>query len=280
MYINDIPFFHSGSGGSGGFSEDDKENIIETIKKVSDDRIKQLIEHNTTALEIPDGTTEISDYQFQNNENLRRVVAPNSLTKIGISSFQNCFRMTGIDGLGGLKEIGNNAFNRCTSLTDIEFPETLKTIGVNAFQDCFSLRNKDLIAPNCERVLSGAFQNCNLTGKLELPNCREINVNAFTGCNFSTLILSNKLEVYGGSQHGLYTCYNLEFVELGEDFNCNGFNLSMSTKYSVETLIGILNSLKDRTGETAYTLTLGATNLAKLTDEQKKIATNKNWGLA
>jgi hypothetical protein len=42
----------------------------------------------------------------------------------------------------------------------------------------------------------------------------------------------------------------------------------------------MLEALADRTGETAYTLTIGATNLNKLTAEQKAIAIGKNWNLA
>lgn len=42
----------------------------------------------------------------------------------------------------------------------------------------------------------------------------------------------------------------------------------------------ILVKLGDNTGQSALTLTLGATNLAKLTDEDKAIATAKNWTLA
>lgn len=38
-----------------------------------------------------------------------------------------------------------------------------------------------------------------------------------------------------------------------------------------------INALKDLTGETSKTLSLGTTNLDKLTDEQKAIATAKNW---
>lgn len=53
------------------------------------------------------------------------------------------------------------------------------------------------------------------------------------------------------------------------DFNVN-----------IQSLIQILNNLADRTGQTRYILTLGPANLAKLTAEQKAIATNKNWTLA
>ena len=56
--------------------------------------------------------------------------------------------------------------------------------------------------------------------------------------------------------------------------------LDVTTKLTVDSMVGIFNNLKDLTGETAKTLTLGSTNLAKLTDEQKAIAINKNWTLA
>ena len=54
-----------------------------------------------------------------------------------------------------------------------------------------------------------------------------------------------------------------------------GVNLkiSASTKFEREDLLVILNNLKTVT--TATTLTMGATNLAKLTEEDKAIATNK-----
>ena len=277
MYINDIPFFSKGSGGSAGLSEQDKQNIIEIADKISADKIKQLLEHNIVALEIPDGTTTISNYQFQNNTDLRKVFAPESLETIGDNAFSGCFRMTGIDGLKGVKEIGTGAFENCYSLTDIEFPETLETINGSAFKNCCSLSNKDLILPNCKTIQMSAFQGCRFTGKLDLRKCTKIELDAFQGSNFSSIVFSSSLTSCDGSYRNPLSFTSLEFVDLGTNFNCNNFSLTSSTLYSIDTLVGVLNSLKDRTGETAYTFMLGATNLAKLTDEQKAIATNKNW---
>ena len=45
-------------------------------------------------------------------------------------------------------------------------------------------------------------------------------------------------------------------------------------------MLNMFTALKDLTGEISQTLTLGSNNLAKLTEEQKAIATNKNWVLA
>ena len=50
-------------------------------------------------------------------------------------------------------------------------------------------------------------------------------------------------------------------------------NISASTKFERSDLLVILNNLKTVTSAT--TLTMGATNLAKLTDEDKAIAINK-----
>jgi hypothetical protein len=46
------------------------------------------------------------------------------------------------------------------------------------------------------------------------------------------------------------------------------------------SLLNILNALCDLTGQTSLTCTLGSTNLARLTDTEKAIATGKNWTLA
>lgn len=48
----------------------------------------------------------------------------------------------------------------------------------------------------------------------------------------------------------------------------------------IELLVDILNNLADLTGETSLNLIMGATLLAKLTDADKAIATQKNWTLS
>ena len=71
-------------------------------------------------------------------------------------------------------------------------------------------------------------------------------------------------------------CNNL--IEIEEVYNIHTpLNFSTNSLLNKSTLLRILNALVDRTDETALTLTLGATNLAKLTDEEKAIATEKNW---
>lgn len=57
----------------------------------------------------------------------------------------------------------------------------------------------------------------------------------------------------------------------------NGFNVQWSNNLTHDSLMSIINALKTFTDGGTHTITLGSTNLAKLTDEEKQIITNKGW---
>lgn len=59
------------------------------------------------------------------------------------------------------------------------------------------------------------------------------------------------------------------------------FDIHYSTKFTREALLEIINNCYDLTTlNSTATLTMGTTNLAKLSEEDKLIATNKGWTLA
>lgn len=89
-------------------------------------------------------------------------------------------------------------------------------------------------------------------------------LNVINGTKFSDMFTwAEKLENFGGLKNAKYS-----------------FSLSNSKKLTHDSLINVLNGLYDLTGSNQQTLTLGTTNLDKLTDQEKAIATNKNWILA
>ena len=72
-------------------------------------------------------------------------------------------------------------------------------------------------------------------------------------------------------------CYNLEAIHM-ININAN-LNITYSQELTREALLEIIGNLKAQTSGTK-TLTMGSTNLEKLTEEDKAIATNKGWTLA
>ena len=153
-------------------------------------------------------------------------------------------------------KIRQGVFNACKNLISITIPNNITSIEATAFSSCSKLKSA-VISAGVTSIKGSAFYGCVALTDITIPNTiTTISVGVFTNCS------------------------KLTNVTLGDGFNCNGLDLSPSTKYSADTLTAMFTALADRTGQEAYTLTLGSTNLAKLSDEQKAIATDKNWTLA
>lgn len=135
-------------------------------------------------------------------------------------------------------------------------PNGITTIRIGAFYGFRNLTTVN-IPTSLEIIGDAAFYNCLGLVKINLPNSL----------------------TFVGSQ-SFYNCTGLTELLLEQGFNCNGLNVSMSTLLTAETIVSCLEALSDRTGQAAYTITFGTTNLNKLTAEQRDIATNKNWNLA
>ena len=126
----------------------------------------------------------------------------------------------------------------CNKLVNIIFNNNITNIRDSAFDMCAAL--KKIVIPNSVTILGyAALGRCTVMTDLTIPNT---------------------IEYIGGKAFN--SCTSLTNVTLGNNFNCNNLDLSASTKYSVDTLVAMLTALADRTGQEAYTLTLGATNLA------------------
>lgn len=79
-------------------------------------------------------------------------------------------------------------------------------------------------------------------------------------------------------QYVFSNCTKLETVTFAGTISYNGF-VCDSNYLTHASLMSLLNTLENNTG-TAKTCTIGATNLAKLTDAEIAIATQKGWTLA
>ena len=131
---------------------------------------------------------------------------------------------------------------------------------------------------DAEQILKGIIEGT--IRELVIPNnVTTIGDDTFAECSSLTSVtIGNSVTTIG--EYAFYGCEGLTSVTIGNGFNADNLDLSYSELLSVDTLVGMLNALADRTGLSAYTLTLGSTNLEKLSNEQIAIATEKNWTLA
>lgn len=166
--------------------------------------------------------------------------------------------------------------------TVITFPIVYQNVSIA------KTRIKQFIFENCTDInylaianaVSGYFEGMTNISKIELPeNLLRIDSYMFFNClSLKQINIPATLSTISGT--AFMECTSLQNVTIENGFNCNNLKLSASTLYSHDTILSWFNALADRTGLTAYTLTIGATNLAKLSAEEIAIATNKNWNLA
>lgn len=240
-----------------------------------------------SVINIPDAVTIIDSNAFYNCSSLATVtVGENAKYTLG----QYAFRSSGVTDesvkniLAHTGTTYSHIFDKCSSLVNIE-PSALWT---NMFSNCTNLKTVQSSLTTKTLGDNTFYNDASLTSALLYGVYTTIGTNIFYNCtSLKTVYLSssitnatnNSLTSTSSSYYIFQGCTNLEDIQLGQNWNMS-LRLNVSNKITVESMVAMFNSLKDLTGETAKTLTLGATNLAKLTDEQKQIATNKNWTLA
>lgn len=124
---------------------------------------------------------------------------------------------------------------------------------------------------------------------ISFESCTALN-NTFRSATQLTSINYIVLKEDGSNtfSNAFYGCSNLVFFDIKGTISNNGFNVSDSPLLSVMCLENIINALADKSGDAKdpttnnfkWTCTLGATNLAKLSDDLKATAIAKGWNLA
>lgn len=137
-----------------------------------------------------------------------------------------------------------------------------------AFEDCRSLSYVELNGLAKCHGMNSTFSNC--------TSLKEVHIGGLTALNpgvQSTFIKCTSLQdLYIGS---LWTGKVPSSPVMNYDFG-----LSYCTKLSHDSIVRLISVLPDCTGVTGnHVLTLGTTNINKLTASEKAVATNKNWSL-
>lgn len=173
----------------------------------------------------------------------------------------------------------NNMFESCSRLTTIPLLNTSKVTDMQyTFRYCYKLINVPQLDTSRVNIMESTFSRCDELTTIPLLDTSNVTSmrNMFIYCK--KLINIPKLDVSKvvTMQDMFNGCISLEEIHMtGMQVS---FDIHYSTKFTREALLEILNNLATVTS--TQTLTMGSTNLAKLTDEDKSIATNKGWTLA
>ena len=161
-------------------------------------------------------------------------------------------------------------FNTCSSLTTIPLLDTSNVTNMSQiFRDCSSLTTIPQLNTNKVTNMYMFFRNCTSLESVPLLNAQAIT-------NIEQIFYrASKLTTLGGLQN------------LGQNYGTNAsanysdysLNLAYNPNLTHDSLMNVINNLYDiaTKGCNTQQLTIGSTNLAKLTAEEIAIATNKGW---
>lgn len=207
----------------------------------------------------------------------------------------------------------SNMFYACESLTSLNLGSNFDTSNVTnmswMFYSCQVLTSLDVSNFNTSNVtdMNHMFIACKIITSLDVSNFDTTNVTAMNGmfqsCNaLINLDLSNfNISKVTDMSYMFFACLNLTSIvgvlDMQNVTNASGMveycsaleevhihnlgvdlNLSDSPNITHDCLVELINNLQTVTS--TKTLTLGSTNLAKLTDAEKQVATDKGWTLA
>ena len=169
----------------------------------------------------------------------------------------------------------SSMFYGCNKLTTLDlssFNTSAVTNMNEMFKHCDRLTTLDLSSFDTSAVTSmgGTFDNCDRLTTLDLSS---FNTSAVTNMDYMFYNCGNLTTIIG--------THTLEEVQAGTVKAMRGLKVSISFSDSPNleraSILALFYGLADLTGKTKQTIRLHATAKARLTAEDIKIATDKNW---
>ena len=196
--------------------------------------------------------------------------------------FYNCISLTNIPQLDTSNVIRmDDMFMGCSSLTTIPLLSTSKVTNTcEMFYSCKSLTSVPLLDTRSVTNMSNMFYICTSLTSVPLLDTRSVTnmSNMFRGCTSLTSVPLFDTRSVTNMSNMFYLCTSLTTLGGFTNLKVN-LDLSPCSKLTHDSLMNVINEAADVTSS-PKTLTLGSTNLNKLTDEEKAIATNKGWTLS
>ena len=198
---------------------------------------------------------DLTTFDTSNVNNMERMFYnSNRLESLNVSNF-NTAKVTDMSGMfHGIKptELDLSSFNT-SQVTDMS----------EMFGWCTNIVSLDLSHFNVSNVtdMRNMFNYC--------LNLKSLNIS-----NWNMSKVTNVYQMFDATS--LIETIECDGLQL-PDIDLSYISLNSCSKLTVDSIVGLLNALPTTTHNRSFQI--GEVNIAKLSDEQKAIATNKNWRL-
>ncbi len=155
-----------------------------------------------TSIEIPNGITEIGEYQFCGFNNVTSITIPNSVTSIGKYAFEDCSSLTSVYYEGSIEDWINNPLtgemffsttnsnhfyfrntsNEWEEVIHLEIPISIEKIGTNKFYEFNNIVSMTL-SNSVNSIENNAFSGCSKL--VEVYNLSNLNITTGSSDNGS-----------------------------------------------------------------------------------------------
>lgn len=237
---------------------------------------------------------------FYNCYGLKEITLPDSLVGIQGSTFSGCRALQKVNlAAGQTLTVSTNEFYDCRALTQASFEDIIDALAssvtmlpASMFYNCQQITNFKLPS-RITQVNNNVFHQCVSLVTAELPSVTTVQAAVFAGCtSLITLIYGSVLDTsskayinHASSSNVVYNCTALQDVQIPQgwkqDMKLSDGGATWTNVLTHDSMLIMLDHLYDFTGDQqTHTLTLGATNLARLSAAEKQVATDKNWTLA
>ena len=247
-----------------------------------EDVLDSLCSMKFDTLKIPQAVSSIGDYFLYDPNKTFNLHIGDGVKSIGKYAFYHATipSLTFSEG-SSLETLGEYSLYSITFDEDIVFPNTIKSWGKYVLSK--SSGNKVSFKKGCNLDTMGSYAFWTTKFKeLELPDgLKTLSGNTYVIKDNTELtrIWIPKSITTAIPANAIFGNGSLTNIELEDGFNCSA-NFINCGYLTAECMENMFYALKNLSGTTAKTLTLGGDNLAKLNASQIAIATNKNWTLS
>lgn len=224
--------------------------------------LKSVDLNGATDVEIPEGVTEIGEYAFNHQYDLKSVKIPSSVTNIGFMAFYACGGLETLTIPSSVKTIEGEAFSG-SGLKDVVIPSGVEVIDNGLFSNCGSLTNVT-VSSGVKLVQSFAFMGCSSLTEITIPasvtnvaDCAFYECASLTNVTIlGTLSSYKQIDLYYGTPSSLTTYVTTKWTGPTDTW-CDRA-IVMEPEWTIEN--GVLKSVK-LNGATSVTIPDGVTSI-------------------